>query len=71
MTYPEASPAASQPGDHLGYRMMALEVEDMDAALAYLAGKGIKPSWGPVALGPAKRAEIHDCDGLPIELRQW
>ncbi len=54
-----------------GYRMMALEVEDMDAALAFLAGKGITPSWGPVTLGPSKRAEIHDCDGVPIELRQW
>lgn len=54
-----------------GYRMMALEVEDMDRALEYLAGKGIDPSWGPVTLGPSKRAEIHDPDGLPIELRQW
>ncbi|MBJ6750225.1 VOC family protein [Geomonas anaerohicana] len=54
-----------------GYRMMALEVEDMDAALAYLAGKGITPSWGPVQLGPSKRAEIRDCDGFSIELRQW
>ncbi|TGU72464.1 VOC family protein [Geomonas terrae] len=54
-----------------GYRMMALEVEDMDAALAYLSDKGITPTWGPVTLGPSKRAEIHDCDGFPIELRQW
>ncbi|WP_224956369.1 VOC family protein [Geomonas subterranea] len=54
-----------------GYRMMALEVEDMDAALAYLAGKGVTPSWGPVTLGSSKRAEIRDCDGFPIELRQW
>ncbi|WP_026841890.1 VOC family protein [Citrifermentans bremense] len=54
-----------------GYRMMALEVEDMDLALLYLAGKGIAPTWGPVTLGPSKRAEIHDPDGLPIELRQW
>lgn len=54
-----------------GYRMMALEVENMDEALDYLSTKGITPSWGPVALGPSKRAEIRDCDGFPIELRQW
>jgi glyoxylase I family protein len=54
-----------------GYRMMALEVEDMGRALEYLAGKGIEPTWGPVSLGSSKRAEIHDPDGLSIELRQW
>lgn len=55
----------------VGYRMMALEVDDMDGALAYLKEKGIEPSWGPVTLGPSKRAEIRDPDGLPVELRQW
>ncbi len=54
-----------------GYRMMALEVEDMDKAIEYLAGKGVAVTWGPVSLGKSKRAEIHDIDGLPIELRQW
>lgn len=54
-----------------GYRMMALEVEDMDKAIAYLAGKGVAVTWGPVLLGKSKRAEIQDPDGLPIELRQW
>src|SRR5688572_21295367 len=43
MTYPEAKPAAREPGERLGYRMMALEVEDMDAALALLKTKGIEP----------------------------
>jgi glyoxylase I family protein len=28
-------------------------------------------TWGPVNLGDSRRAEIHDIDGLPIELRQW
>ncbi len=55
----------------VGYKLMALEVTDMDGALAYLKEKGIEPSWGPVSLGPSKRAEIRDPDGLPIELRQW
>lgn len=54
-----------------GYRMMALEVEDMDQAIAYLAGKGVAVTWGPVILGKSKRAEIEDADGFPIELRQW
>ena len=71
MTYPDASPAARQPGEHLGYRMMALEVEDMDGALALLKTKGVEPSWGPVKRPTYARAEIRDPDGNAIELRQW
>jgi glyoxylase I family protein len=71
MTYPEATPAAPQPGERLGYRMMALEVEDMDGALALLKGKGVEPSWGPVKRQAYARAEIRDPDGNAIELRQW
>jgi glyoxylase I family protein len=55
----------------VGYKLMALEVEDMDQALEYLKGKGVAATWGPVNLGDSKRAEIHDIDGLGIELRQW
>ncbi|SDC56490.1 MULTISPECIES: VOC family protein [unclassified Candidatus Frackibacter] len=55
----------------VGYRMLALEVKDMDKAITYLEDKGVEISWGPVDLGPSKRAEIRDPDGLPIELRQW
>jgi glyoxylase I family protein len=54
-----------------GYRMMALEVEDMDKAVAYLADKDVAITWGPVLLGKSKRAEIQDPDGFPLELRQW
>lgn len=71
MTYPEAKPAAREPGERLGYRMMALEVEDMDAALAALKEKGVDPSWGPARRPSYVRAEIRDVDGNPIELRQW
>jgi len=71
MTYPEARPAAREPGERLGYRMMALEVEDMDAALAELKEKGVDPSWGPIKRPSYARAEIRDADGNPIELRQW
>ncbi|MCL4473435.1 MAG: VOC family protein [Actinobacteria bacterium] len=55
----------------VGYRMIALEVDDMDAAVTYLKSKGIELTTGPAVLGTSKRAEIVDPDGLPIELRQW
>lgn len=71
MCYPEANPQPREAGERLGYRMMALEVDDMDAALAYLKGKGIEASWGPMRRPAYARAEIRDPDGNPIELRQW
>ncbi|SJZ83797.1 VOC family protein [Selenihalanaerobacter shriftii] len=55
----------------VGYRMLALEVKDIEDTIKYLEDKGIEISWGPVDLGSSKRAEIRDPDGLPIELRQW
>mgnify|MGYP006306720429 CR=1 FL=1 len=55
----------------VGYRMMAIEVEDMEEALSFLAERDILPHWGPVDLGGNKRAEITDPEGLGIELRQW
>ena len=55
----------------VGYRMIALEVEDMDRAIGYLRSNGVEISWGPVTLGHSKRAEIKDPNGLSIELRQW
>jgi catechol 2,3-dioxygenase-like lactoylglutathione lyase family enzyme len=63
------------PVDHtirVGYRIMALEVDNMEETLAYLAEKGIKPSVPPVDVGGGSlRGEIVDVDGLSIELRQW
>src|SRR5436189_5806930 len=32
--------------EHLGYRMIALEVEDMDGAAAYLKTKAVDIVWG-------------------------
>jgi glyoxylase I family protein len=63
--------AASVAPWQVGYRMMALEVEDMDRAVEYLKGKGLEMSKGPVTLGKSKRAEIKDPNGLSIEIRQW
>jgi glyoxylase I family protein len=55
-----------------GYRMMAIEVEDMEKAITFLKSKGVEISVEPVSLpGGSKRAEIKDPDGLGIELRQW
>jgi glyoxylase I family protein len=71
MCYPETTPAPREAGERLGYRMMALEVDDMDAALAYLKDKGVAPTWGPKKRPTYARAEIQDPDGNSIELRQW
>lgn len=71
MCYPEAQPEAAPDTEHLGYRMMALEVSDMDAALAALKAKGIEPVWGPKRRPTYARAEIRDPDGNHVELRQW
>jgi len=55
----------------VGYRGIALEVEDMAKAVEYLKGKGIAIAREPVDLGESFRGEIKDPDGLIIELRQW
>jgi glyoxylase I family protein len=73
MTYPEAKapiPARSAEA-RLGWQCLALEVDDMDAALRELKAKGIEAAWGPVKRPEYARAEIRDPDGNPIELRQW
>jgi len=71
MCYPDARPEPAQGAEHLGYRMMALEVEDMKRAIEYLGAKGIQPVWGPKFRPQYARAEIRDPDGNHIELRQW
>ena len=47
---------------------MAIKVDNMEEAIAYLKGKGVEISVEPVSLpGGSKRAEIKDPDGLGIE----
>ncbi|MHB0980330.1 MAG: VOC family protein [Thermoleophilia bacterium] len=70
LDYDDPAPAVPA-GPRVGYRMMALEVESMDEALAYLAERGIAPTRPPYPSGTGLRAEIQDPDGLAIELRQW
>jgi glyoxylase I family protein len=71
MCYSETKVQPAQQEEHLGYRMMALEVDDMQKALDYLKAKGIEPVWGPITRPAYARAEIRDPDGNHIELRHW
>jgi catechol 2,3-dioxygenase-like lactoylglutathione lyase family enzyme len=71
MSYEGVSVAPEPALEHLGYRMMALEVDDMKEALAYLKARDIEPVWGPVYRDDYARAEIFDPNGYRIELRDW
>jgi catechol 2,3-dioxygenase-like lactoylglutathione lyase family enzyme len=71
MSYEGTTPSPAPTGLHLGYNLIALEVEDMTKALDYLKTKGVEAVWGPVTLKNAARAEITDPNGYHIELRQW
>ena len=55
----------------VGYRGIAIEVEDMEKAMEYLKAKGVAILREPVDLGKSLRGEISDPNGLVIELRQW
>ncbi len=66
-----SQPAPAPARMSVGYCAMALEVDSMDAATAYLKERGIAVTWGPTDLGDSIRAEITDPDGLTIELREW
>jgi catechol 2,3-dioxygenase-like lactoylglutathione lyase family enzyme len=57
--------------EHLGYRMIALEVDDMRETADYLKEKGVDIVWGPMVRDTYARAEISDPNGYRIELRQW
>jgi glyoxylase I family protein len=57
--------------EHLDYRMIALEVDDMQKAADYLRTKGVDIVWGPRVRETYSRAEICDPNGYRIELRQW
>jgi glyoxylase I family protein len=71
ITYDGATVDPAPQNEHLGYRMIALEVEDMDRAAAYLKTKGVDVVWGPRVAPTYARAEIRDPNGYHIELRQW
>jgi len=66
----EPKPKSESPWE-VGYRGIALEVDDMAKAVDYLKEKKIPIDREPVDLGNSFRGEIRDPDGLIIELRQW
>jgi glyoxylase I family protein len=57
--------------EHLGYRLLAIEVEDMTKAIDHLRAQGVPVVWGPKVRDTYARAEIRDPNGYHIELRQW
>ena len=67
----EKPAAKSQEPWQVGYRAIALEVEDMEKAVEYLRARGIDMAREPVDLGTSIRGEIRDPDELTIELRKW
>jgi glyoxylase I family protein len=71
MCYPEKPLPPRSSEQRLGWQCLALEVDDMDAALGALNAKGVPTAWGPMKRPEYARAEIRDPDGNPIELRQW
>ena len=71
IAYEGASVDPAPQKEHLGCRMIALEVDDMQKATNYLRTKGVEVVWGPRVRETYSRAEICDPSGFHIELRQW
>jgi glyoxylase I family protein len=71
ISYEGGSVSPAPQDEHLGYRMIALEVDDMQKAVEYLKTNGIEVVWGPKVREKYVRAEIRDPNGFNIELRQW
>ena len=71
IAYEGASVDPAPQKEHLGYRMIALEVDDMQKATDYLRTKCVEVVWGPRVRETYSRAEICDPNGYRIELRQW
>jgi len=69
LEFPDAAPIPAQP--HVGYRMMAVTVDDMQAAIAHLKKHGVKITREPVSLGESMRGEFQDNNGVTIEIRKW
>ena len=69
LEFPDAEPNSENP--QVGYRMMAITVDDMPSAIKYLKEKGVTISREPMSLGESWRGEFLDNNGLAIEIRQW
>src|SRR5262249_11390856 len=71
ISYEDVTVDPAPQNEHLGYRMIALEVDDMQKTTDYLKTKGVDVVWGPRFRETYARAEIRDPGGNHIELRQW
>jgi glyoxylase I family protein len=54
--------------EHLGYRMIALEVDDRQKAADYLRTKSVDIVWGPKVRETYSRAEICDPNGYFVRI---
>ncbi|MBT2185796.1 VOC family protein [Sphingobium sp. H33] len=77
MSLPDSKPGPERalPPDHAavrGYTHLTLQVPDLDAAIATLAARGVKPALGPVPVGSlkVKVAFLRDPEGNMVELLQ-
>jgi len=59
---------ASKERWQVGYRRMALEVDDMDKLAENLKAKGVEVTIRPGPGGASRMGEIRDPDGLSIQL---
>ena len=64
ITYEGAKIAPAPTGEHLGYNLIALEVDDMQAAVKYLKTRGVEVVWGPLVREKYARAEITRSERL-------
>jgi glyoxylase I family protein len=71
ITYQGVAVDPAPRNEHLGYRMIALEVDDMQKTVDHLRTKGVDIVWGPRVRETYLRAEICDPKGFQIELKQW
>src|ERR1700751_2742250 len=71
IAYEGAAVDPAPPNEHLGYRMIALEVDDMQKTADYLGTKGVDIVWGPRVRETYSREEICDPKGNHIRFRLW
>src|SRR6476620_9535994 len=71
ISYEGAAVDPARQTEHLGDRMIALEVDDKQKTADYLTIKGFGEVWGPREHEAYARAEICDPYCSDIEVRQW
>ena len=70
--YREPVPAAGVPGRVLGFKHLALETQDIDAAFAELRAAGVLPEGAAIREIPPdwRLLFFNDPDGVEIEIKQ-